>query len=331
MKLNKNTAEIYLVSNANFATGGPFLLHQLAHKLIQMGYNAKMLYLKTKLNENPVHPFYRHFEIPFTDTVDDSNKNLIIIPEIYPEMIFDYKKIKKIIWWLSVDNFLESRQAPSKFSLKRFFGLKPKIQQYKFNKKPKHEHWVQSFYAKSFLKKNNIDDISYLSDFLNSIFINELKNETFNKKEDIVAYNPKKGYEVTKKLIEIAPHIKWVPIENMNPQEVQELLIRSKIYIDFGNHPGKDRIPREAAMCGCIVITNNKGAAKFSEDVTIPNRYKIDYSDQNINKILELIETSFINYENDILAFDEYKEIIINEEAKFESDLQAIISDLFTG
>lgn len=25
---------------------------------------------------------------------------------------------------------------------------------------------------------------------------------------------------------------------------------KAKVYIDFGFHPGKDRIPREAVMCG---------------------------------------------------------------------------------
>lgn len=53
---------------------------------------------------------------------------------------------------------------------------------------------------------------------------------------------------------------------------------KSKVYIDFGNHPGKDRIPREAAISGCIVITGKRGAAAFAEDVCIPETYKFDES-----------------------------------------------------
>lgn len=50
----------------------------------------------------------------------------------------------------------------------------------------------------------------------------------------------------------------------------------SMIYIDFGEHPGKDRIPREAAMRDLIVITGRDGAAVNDVDVSIPKKYKID-------------------------------------------------------
>ena len=45
-------------------------------------------------------------------------------------------------------------------------------------------------------------------------------------------------------------------------------------YIDFGPHPGMDRLPREAALAGCIVITNREGAAAHDEDVPLPPEYK---------------------------------------------------------
>jgi len=37
------------------------------------------------------------------------------------------------------------------------------------------------------------------------------------KKKDIVAYNPKKGIEITKKIIKKCKNINFIPIENMNP------------------------------------------------------------------------------------------------------------------
>ncbi|KAL3809235.1 hypothetical protein ACHAXA_005283 [Cyclostephanos tholiformis] len=45
-------------------------------------------------------------------------------------------------------------------------------------------------------------------------------------------------------------------------------------YIDFGPHPGMDRLPREAALAGCIVITNREGAAAHDEDVPLPQEFK---------------------------------------------------------
>jgi hypothetical protein len=327
MKINKNKSIIYITCPANFATGGPYLLHQLAYKLIQLGYNAKMFYLTESINEDPVHEFYADMKIPYSLEIENNYSNLIVIPETFTNLIFKYENIQKVIWWLSVDNFLESDNKKPSFSTKRFLGLKKERYYYNFQKKPKHFHWVQSFYAERFLKSKGISNIKYLSDYLNDIFIDEVKNIKFDStnKEDIISYNPKKGYEVTKILIEKTPHLKWVPIENMTPKEVKELLLKSKIYIDFGHHPGKDRIPREAAICGCIVITNTKGSAVFFEDVSIPDQYKIEYSHEDETKIVELLETCLSDYDVKLKDFEFYKNKIINEEIRFNQDLEAII------
>ena len=52
-------------------------------------------------------------------------------------------------------------------------------------------------------------------------------------------------------------------------------MMESKVYIDFGNHLGKDRIPREVAS-GCCIITGKTGADKYKEDVYIGEKFKFD-------------------------------------------------------
>ncbi len=326
MKIDKKNSIIYIACPGNFATGGPYLLHQLAYKLIHLGYNAKMFYLSVSIDEDPVHEFYKGMKIPYSFEIDNNLSNLLITPESFANLVLKYKDIQTVIWWLSVDNFFETNKKPS-FSVKRFLGLKEKRYQYNFQKEPKHFHWVQSFYAEHFLKSKDISDIKHLSDYLNDIFIDEVKNIKFDStnKENSIAYNPKKGYEITKILIEKTPHLKWVAIENMTPTEVKELLLKSKIYIDFGHHPGKDRIPREAAICGCIVITNTRGSASFFEDVSIPNNYKIDYSPEKEQEIIKLLETSLFDYDEKSKEFEFYKTKIINEETKFNFDLEEIL------
>ncbi len=330
MKINKNDSIIYITCNANLATGGPFLLHQLACKLIQLGFKAKMFYTTDDKNVNPVHDFYKHFEIPYTFEIEDNRNNILVVPETSIRFIFKNKKIKKIIWWLSVDNYFVTHKKHS-FSLKRFLGIKKKHDIYNFKSRPSHSHWVQSFYAEKFLKSKKISKINYLSDYLDPIFINEVKNLKFNSsdKMDIIAYNPKKGYEITKSLMKKAPQLNWVAIENMTPIEVKELLIKSKIYIDFGNHPGKDRIPREAAMCGCIVITNREGSAKYYEDVSIPDSYKIDYSLEIEFEIISLLDSCLVNYDEKVKDFVLYKSKILNEENIFNEDVEKIFSKIY--
>jgi len=46
----------------------------------------------------------------------------------------------------------------------------------------------------------------------------------------------------------------------MSPQQVSDALRQTSVYIDFGHHPGKDRVPREAAVSGNIVFVHSKGA-----------------------------------------------------------------------
>ena len=73
--------------------------------------------------------------------------------------------------------------------------------------------------------------------------------------------------------------MQFIRLENMNPQQLCDALDKSMIYIDFGNHPGKDRIPREACCRNCIVMTSKLGSANNSYDVPIPDEYKFDTTD----------------------------------------------------
>jgi len=330
VKLDKNTTTLYLVAPANFASGGPFVMHQLAFKLICMGFKAKMVYIGQQASVDPVHDFYKRFRIPYANRIIDTSENIAIFPEVYTGMIYQYENIHKVIWWLSVDFFLAST-TPKPFSLKRFLGLKPTERQYDFKPVPLLHHWVQSHYARHFLESKNVTDIHHLSDYLDAIFIDRLKKKSFSNqnKGNRIVYNPKKGFDVTLELIRKTPHLEWVPIENITPSQVRQLFLSAKVYIDFGNHPGKDRIPREAAMCGCIIVTNRKGSANFAADIPIPDKFKIDYSPGEERDIIGLLEHCFTAYEEEIRHFDNYRKKIEQEETVFNNDLAKIMATFF--
>ena len=123
-------------------------------------------------------------------------------------------------------------------------------------------------------------------------------------------------------------YIEFLPLENMTPDEVAEACLSSKVYIDFGNHPGKDRFPREAATLGCVVITGRKGAANFYDDVRIKDEYKFEDKDENIENIIEKIKECFEKYDEKINEFKEYREMICGEEKKFQEDIEEIFACL---
>lgn len=327
--IHKDT-KVYIICPAYVKTGGPELLHQLANKLDKMGIDVTMAYYGTK-EENKNYR-NKNFDIYIDkairlEDIEDNENNLLIIPEVRLWFLKKFKKSRKCVWWLSVDGIytnLGISNCIKTYRIKRTIKmiLKNEIS-YSLNVIKKADyHLCQSKYAMEFLKEHNVKECEYLSDYLNKSYIENSKRQ--EEKENNVVYNPKKGIEFTKKLIERSPDTNWVPIINMTNEEVLNLLLKSKVYIDFGNHPGKDRIPREAAMCGCCIITGKRGSAKFYEDVPIKDDFKFEDKEENIDNILEKIKTCLENYEEQNSYFEDYRKEIIGEEEKFEKDIKKI-------
>jgi len=352
-----NTTKVYIACPANVATGGPELLHQLGFHLINdLGILAFMYYYNfdKKKFSSPVHPEYEHYNVPYVTEIpkeEDVKENILIVPEIFSTLLLlpKYKHIRKGVWFLSVDNYYFSRMSKKDFFfprvLNRVMGLlnKPPLfdirsdknlgklarkYDYKRDKllKLADFYMAQSHRAMKWFKE--LKPMYYLSDYLNPEFLKTQYDPS--KKEDIVAYNPRKGFAFTRKIISSAKDIKFVPITGGKRQKVMETLQRAKVYIDFGNHPGKDRIPREAAILGCCVIVGKRGSARFYEDVPIPDEYKFDAKLENIPKIIEKIKDCFENYEERVRDFDHYREIIRNEPQRFVEDLRKIFVKIST-
>jgi hypothetical protein len=343
-------SKIYVLLHTKEATGGSELLHQLVYHL-RNSLNFEAYVYWPFDQSDPIHRAYKAYSNPVVFKIEDKNDNLLIYPEGFWifSIVAKYKSIRKAIWWLSVDNFYLSFILNSKKNLflprainkvtfllfkKRIFDItdlaykkirKNQIDLVKFMPiKNADYHFAQSYYAFKHLEEKGVEKnkIFYLSDYLNENF---LKTQTdLSKKENIVAYNPQKGFLFTKKIMKHGKDIKFVPLINMTREEVIKILQRAKVYIDFGNHPGKDRIPREAAILGCCVITGKRGSAAFFEDVPIPDEYKFEDKEENIPKIIEKIKDCFKNFEERYKDFEYYRNIIKNEPKKFLEDLKKI-------
>lgn len=341
---------IYVVAPANVFTGGPELLHQLVfHLRVDLKINAYMYYIPNNY-PTPIHNAYRKYGNPYIREPDDNKNNILIVPEVYWAILTfgKFKNLQKAIWWLSVDNFYTSFFHQQFFEnlplriinrIKKGIGLEPldfnevalrKYKNYDLKQniyvKQAILNFVQSEYARQHLIRKEVKNIEYLSDYLNEAFLG-IKTD-ISKKENIVAYNINKAYNFTKKMIDTGRKvgIKFIPIENMTTNEVIRLLQRAKVYIDFGFHPGKDRIPREAAILKCCVITGLRGSAKYKEDVNIPYNYKFEDKKENIPKVIGKIQEIFNNYEIKIEEFQGYVNQIKEEKNKFLKDLFSIFT-----
>lgn len=340
---------IYLMAPSNFFTGGPLSTHQLAFILKKVSNYDVKIYYSPKIKTNPVHKEFTKFKLKYSFNINDNEKNFLIIPEHYPALneALQFKKIKKIIWWLSIDNYINSKFRSENNRVIRALIKIPYFLIYLFNKltffifgiltlkdylkiyyslfnfnsfkelKQTNIHIAQSSYALNFIKKKLINIKTMLiedqqRELYKKIYIKN-KKKIIKEKENIVSYNATKSNEFIFSIINYDKNINFVPIRGLTAVEMTNLLIKSKIYLDFGYHPGKDRAPREAALFGNFVITNFKGSAGFYDDVTISNNFKFKEKYKNLKKINELIYSIFDNYPKYIKEMTKYKNKILNE------------------
>ena len=340
--MSLSDAKIYIAAPAAFHSGGPELLHQLCFKLRKHGYDAIMWYCTVPgQDEVLVHPLYEPYENParkYLDIEGDSaSKRYCVLPEATPMKSYiealEALSIIPIIWWLSVDNYFFPNMPPDS----PWFGDDPDIAGMK--QKPI-SHLIQSAYAGWFVRERmRIPEkvgIYTLKDFLRKEYLTKDDKAMPLSKDrlPVVLFNPKKGGEFTNKLLNYAQGQRenegliWWAIIDMIPEQIAYLISKSRLYIDFGNHPGMDRMPREAAVGGCCVITGKKGAAAFYEDVPIPDIYKFDDIDDNIPDIFSMIVELVFNYDAHIERFANYRAFIRPQETQFEEDMISAFSKI---
>lgn len=330
--------KIYIVCPSNNKTGGTELLHQLVYELNSQRKQAFITYYYEGSSDrkNPTPDEFKKYinGYKMLNEIEDFEDNVLILPEVCIGKHRMFNKLQKSVWWLSVDNFKVMIGKKSRY---KNYGLKSFIKHLwlrDFNKysdiKSIDRHLYQSYFAQNFLINLGIDKnkTSYLSDYINDIYLSQNQDNNVELKKNIVIYNPKKGKKFTDKLISSSNNVKFIPIENMKNSQVIELMRSAKVYIDFGNHPGKDRIPREAAMSGCCIVTGRDGSANFYNDVPIPDKYKFHCTESNIKEILETITGCINNYEMENLNFLQYRQFISNEKNQFKNDVLTIFKSL---
>ncbi|MDR1604925.1 MAG: hypothetical protein LBS10_09105 [Gracilibacteraceae bacterium] len=330
--------KVFIYCPAQLQTGGPEALHSLAAKLRAAGVEAYLVYYHHNSPDyrippdfNPVHPAYAPLQLPYCAEAEDRPGHVVVLPEVVPEWAAQFRQARPVIWWLSVDNYLASFTAPDG-------GIDP----YRFGADPRVWHLAQSEYARRFLLeglKIPAERVLMLRDYLHRRFLAEPPASAAHRLP-FVFFNPAKGWDFTQKLIgleqqtrqegrEDVPFFLWLPLQGYSPEQCARLLRLGMVYIDFGGHPGMDRLPREAAVSGCCVLTWRKGSAAFAEDVPLPPPYNMS-SDQaeDMPAIINLIDDCIARYDEHAAAFAPYRAWISGQEARFTRDAARAFSYL---
>lgn len=347
IKIYKDT-KFYVFCPGNVVSGGAELLHQLVSLLRDNGREAYIVYYSGFNGDIPSD--YKKYNIEYisdqSEIVDNDHHIEVLFEPMFYRATYN-TKTQKILWWLSVDNFFRcsdeylsifdiakwSKKQAAFVLIRRWYsrlfkrdGRFKRIYSLKDIAKLDVVSAYQSEYAQNFLQKNGFREMFPLKDYINTEHCVSFSKEG---REDIILYNPKKGLNFTKHLIDMSPDLNWVPIINMTRQQVIELMGRAKIYVDFGFHPGKDRLPRECAMNGLCVITGYRGSARYFEDIWIDNEYKFDEKRSNKQQIIKKIRETLNNYDTAIDNFAFYRYRISLEKQEFEREVSEFLLESF--
>jgi hypothetical protein len=321
----KNYKKIQVVSLNSAVTGGPEALHHLVHELNSLGIRAEIIYF----------PFDQDCTVPdqYTDfckqpgRLEDSIGNLVVFPEILPIEALKIKNADAAIWWLSVDNFLVSKQINSLIDKMHFYqkALRGQRPWGGLNALKNLTHYSQSRYSSEFLQTAGINFAELFEPINNRFLTNNSDLLNAQTKRNEILYNPIKRFDITSSLIKSFPDIIFTPLKGFTRDELSRKLATSKAYIDFGHHPGRDRLPREAAMHGCCVVTGQLGAAKNAVDIPIPSQYKLDHTSPSfVQEFKILISDLFENTQKHIDLFQDYRSHIMAEPIVFNQTLSKL-------
>lgn len=278
---------VFVLYPRGFRTGGPEALHQLVDTLRGLGQDALLVPMSGTAH-HPRVPQYSHYDAPEADSVEDADDCAVVAPEISLDLLYEYRRARRFCWWLSIDNAPSFGDERSLIDL-RHGGNVPATQKRSLERGSERarrlrarrdfttvHHVTQSIYAWSFLYAQ--------LDIVGSMLSDYTRVEAFDsvdlavERDAVVCYNPAKDRMLSEMIAAEVPDVRFVPIRDMHPEEVVSTLASASVYLDMGPHPGKDRLPREAALAGAISVVARRGAGAFL-DVPIPWEHKVSMTD----------------------------------------------------
>ncbi|MDH3210641.1 MAG: hypothetical protein OEM00_08560 [Burkholderiaceae bacterium] len=307
-------------------SGGPEALHQLTRALVDIGRDAGIVYIPIS-PENRCAERFMHYAAPLFHELRDSGDQVVVLPETMTGMVWRFRHARCVIWWLSVDNYFKTLPSTRVKKFKSYCRAKlGRRRHYHFEPHPHLLHAHQSEYARRFLLRHGVTDSLPLTDYLAPGMVFDENRLTRTSRSDQCLYNPLKGREFTERLIAHCADlaVDFVALQGLSESQMRERLGRAKLYIDFGEHPGRDRIPREAALAGCVVITGCSGSAGNDVDVPLPALYKLDQSDAHaLDRVRSLLQAVLGEHALHFSAQRPFRDSIAKQQTVFEHEVMA--------
>lgn len=319
-------SKLYIICAGGVRTDAAELCHRLCSRLVRLGVNAKLVYIPVANDFNPdepIPPAYKYFRVPYIYDVEDNAKNIVIVPETMTVFLYAFKNIRRVVWWLSVDNFFRDIALKTVAQFDKILTA-PMPKFFCFQKFDDDiEHWTQSEYAKQFLKVNSVPNerIYPIGDYVSPTLMKLHDSVDFGKKKNTVVFNAASDSKFISKLASMVPKANWLAIQDSQAVDAPKLLAEAKIYVDFSDHVSKDMMPRRAAILGCVVITGRRGAAANDVDINIPADFKFGESEDDIPKIAEKVKEILEDFQGAYDRQKDFRDKIFTEQDTFNRNV----------
>lgn len=302
--ITDSNMKILVACPSNCATGGPEAIHQFVSTMDQLdGVDAFVWFWGA--SGSPMPEEYRHYGCRFVTDIPDNFYGVLVFPEIWANEALKYPGYVRAIWWLGVDAYA-SWTAPEERGA--------------FLQDDTIVHIAQSEYARDFLKKLGVKRVLKCDDTVNTDFYADYD---YIERGNDVLYNPTKATPFMQEIINACPGINFKPISGMTRAEVIDTMRHSKLYIDFGEFPGRERMPREAVLCGCCIITSKIGAAAYIKDFA--HDYKFESKEGHIWAIVNRIHHVLENYDECRKDFDLFRDSLREDIKRIPEQCKEIV------
>jgi len=328
---------VVILCPQNVRTGGPEACFQLSDTLINLGFECKLwllnqsdfqqlftiasskqslcsLFISLPKRENSIEEYFCYNYEYFADWQDISN-TVFVVPEAYAWSIPLFKGSNLIFWWLSFDNALHSLSQINLNYLRQDYV----------------RHACQSYYSARVVSSITQRSVSMLTDY--TIVPTEVKERILDlelrPKKILINGSHKIIFDLEKivaRLRDISSNtIECVILKNLPREEVYNQMMTSRVFLDLASFPGKDRMPREAILCGSLTVLAAAGAASNSfgfDDFPLPDVFFWNMVDINTlcEKLLWMINDPK-RYESYLYS---YSNSISSEKLIFEAEVASL-------
>jgi hypothetical protein len=308
-------------------TGGPEAIHQLSQSLNAIGVDGYIVYVgggqRMRITQSSIEVLtpphedmvraYAAYEPRFRSQIAIDERTLVILPESLARHNSRLTAGGVAIWWLSVDNAF------------RALSIRvddPEAQMAQILGRPDLIHLHQSAYARDWLRAQGVERLHALSDYTSPIFTAEIAKAPSSK--PIASCNGVKGSELAEIFFARHPQFEALALCNYAKPELKAIFGERMLYVDFGHFPGKDRLPREAAISGSIVFVHRVGAAAGDEDFPLPDDFKFTEPDVTSGALLRRLEAVIADPVAHWDRQDRFRSLVAREKARFHDQVRGL-------